>query len=145
MAGTYTFNGRTGKLKIGSSTASARAFFGAVKSWQITVSRSMIDVTSFDSSGWTERYPGFASWELTCQTLALATGATQEQDTLRDALSSETRKYFSVANSTVTSGPYLYRGWGYVSGWDLSGDESSPQIHNFTVTGDGKLQEAVSS
>jgi predicted secreted protein len=141
MAGSYTFNGRSANITLSATTVAGSAF-GAVKSWQLTVSRSMVDVTSFDSSGWTERYPGMGTWEFTCQTLALATGATQEQDTLRSALSSETRKYLFVKNSTAASGSQTYRGWGYVSGWDLSGDESSPQIHNFTFTGDGKLNES---
>ena len=141
MAGSYTFNGRSASVTLSGSTTAGSAF-GAVKSFQLTVRRAMIDVTSFDSSGWTERYPSLASWEFTAQTLALATGATQEQDTLRSALSSETRKYLFVKNSTATSGPYTWNGWGYVSGWDLSADESSPQIHNFIFTGDGKLNES---
>ena len=138
MAGTNTYNGRSATLKVGSSTSSQTAF-GHIKSWEITVTRDMIDVSSFDSSGWVERYNGNASWGLTAETLVISTAGTQEHDTLRSGLSSGTRQYFIIANSTGTS--LEYSGWGFVSGWTQSGDESSPQVHNFTVTGDGALTE----
>ena len=139
---TKVFSGRSALIAVSASSTAPLAF-GALQGYTLTVNRSNIEVVHQDSSGWVENFPGGASWTLTADAVLLSTAATQEQDTLRGALSSETRKFFTITNSTVTTDyGWKQTGYGYVTGWTWSGDQSSPQVHNFSVVGDGKLTEA---
>ena len=143
---TNVFGGREAKLTVSatSSVAStAGVKFGALQDWNLTVDRSDIMVVHQESSAWNMRLPGIATWSMTANTVYLSTAATiNEQDTLRASLTGATRKYYMLKNSTA-AGSQTFSGWGYVTGYGISGGLESPQLHNFTIMGDGKITEAT--
>lgn len=142
---TNVFKGRQAFLGVyGTSSGSTAAVrFGAIRNYALEVTRGEIGVGNFDSSGWNIRLDGIASWGLTAETVFLSTAASvNEQDTLRGALTGGTRKYFRLKNSTGTDSQQFY-GWGYITGFTWNGAVDGPQLHNFTITGDGKLTEAT--
>ena len=140
---TKVYGGREAQLTVAATSSSTSPIkFGALQDWTLTVDRSDIPVAHQESSGWTMRLAGLASWNLTAACVYLSTSATiNEQDTLRSALTGETRKWYAFANSTGT-GSQSQKGWGYVTNWSIAGGLESPQIHNFTIMGDGKLTES---
>jgi predicted secreted protein len=105
------------------------------------VNAETIDVTNMDSSGWRELLDGTKSWEFTAEALWLSTATTSKQDELRTALSSGTRQWFKFQNSTA-AGSQTFQGWGYVSRWNLTADQSDVQIHNLSISGDGSIAES---
>jgi len=140
---TKVFSGRSALIAV-STSSTAPVAFGALQGYTLTVDRAAIEVVHQDTSGWTENFPGAGSWSLTADTMIFSTAATQEQDTLRTALTGETRKYFTVSNSTVAGdNGWKQGGFGYVTGFSWTGDQSSPQVQNFTIAGDGALAESV--
>jgi len=143
---TNVFSGRQAFLGIGANSTATSVAFGALQGFTITVDRGSIEVFHQDTSGWNENFAGNASWSMTADTMIFSTAATQEQDQLRDSLSSETRKYFTFKNSTASTADSSWgqAGYGYVTGWSWTGDQSSPQVQNFTITGDGVLTESNS-
>jgi len=130
--------GYQGSLLVSGSSSTAGAEIGSVRNWTLTVDESMADATSFDSAGWTEVYPVKKSWNFTCETLYLTTGATKQQDELRTAMGAGTRKYFSLYASSADQ---KYHGWAYVGQWTLGGDVNDIAVHGFNITGDGALTE----
>lgn len=138
------FKGRQAFLGVyaTSSGSTAAAEIGAVRNYSVELTRGEIDVGNFDSSGWTIRLDGIASWGMNCETVFLSTAATHEQDTLRAAALAGTRKYWRLKNSTGTDSQQFH-GWGYVSGFTWNGAVDGPQLHNFSIVGDGKLTEAT--
>lgn len=138
---TNVFSGRQGSLRVGASS-SATTRFGAVQNWEVTVSRSEVPVVHTDTNGWQEQLAGIANWSLTCGTVFLSTAATtNEQDTLRGALSSGTRRYFQLYDSTGAGGA-VRQGWGFVTGYTWGAASlDAPQLQNFTVAGDGAVTE----
>ena len=131
--------GFSASLKVSTTSTAAGSEIGAVRNWTLTVDESLADATSFDSSGWTEQFPVKKSWNMTCEALWLTTGATKQQDELRGAISSGTRKYFTLGPSSADQ---LFSGWAYVGQWTLGGDVNDIHLHNFSVQGDGTLTEA---
>lgn len=134
------FAGYQGEITVSGSSSTAGATIGAIRNWQLNVTEDMGDATSFDSSGWSEFLPVKKGWTFTCEAIYLSTGATKQQDELRSALNSGTRKYVALYASTADQ---VYRGWAYVGGWDLGGNVNDIAIHNFSLTGDGALSEAA--
>lgn len=142
---TNVFSGRAGSLAVAASSSSAGTKFGGVRDWQFAADSPSIDVVHQNTSGWTERLPGNTkSWSLTCGTVVLSTSATvNQQGTLRAALAADTRKYW-VFNDSTAAGGQKFSGWGYVTGFQLAGDVpgNSPQLHTFSIMGDGAYTEA---
>ena len=139
---TNVFNGREAVLQVSTtSTGTGGNSFGAVRSFTLTINRPEIDVGHFDSSGYIETLPGMAKGTLTAETLFLSTAATSQQDELRGYLSSGTRRYFFVKNTTGTNSQ-TFKGWGFVTNFEWSGDLESPQLSNFQIAFDGKVTEA---
>jgi len=139
---TNSFSGREAQVKVAATSSGTATKFGGLQDFTVTVERPDIATSHQESSGWVIRFPGDASWSLTAGCLFLSTGATvNEQDTLRSALTGETRKWFQIDNSTA-SGSQTWKGYGYVTGFAFNGDRTSPQLHNFTIQGDGKLTES---
>jgi predicted secreted protein len=143
---TNVFSGRSAFIGVAATSSGTATALGALQGFTLTVDASLIDVVHQDTSNWIERFPGHASWTLTSDNMIFSTAATQEQDTLRGALSSATRQYFTIQNSTDSTGDssWFQRGYGYVTGWTWTGDQTSPQVHNFSVSGDGALTEGTS-
>ena len=141
---TNVYSGREAQLTVAATSSSTTPIkFGALQDWTLTVDRSDITVAHQESSGWNMRLPGIATWSLTANTVYLSTAATiNEQDTLRTSLTGETRKYYMLKNSTA-AGSQTFSGWGYVTGYGISGGLESPQLHNFTIMGDGKITEGT--
>ena len=141
---TNVFSGRQAFLAVAATSSGTATAFGALQGFTLTVTRGNIEVFHQDTSGWTENFPGNASWGLTADTMIFSTNATQEQDTLRLGLSSERRQYFTIKNSTASTADssWTQAGNGIVTGWTWSGDQSSPQVHNFSIVGDGVLTES---
>lgn len=138
----YAFKGREGKLLISATSSSTGTSFGGLRNWRITVTASVIDASYQENMPWQSTLPGVQSWNLTAETAYLSTAATtNEQDTLRAALIAGTRKYYTVTTSTATGGQ-SFKGWGYVTNFDIGGNNNDVQLHNFTITGDGALAEA---
>lgn len=144
MAASKVFAGKDGVLGVGASSSVAYTKFGALRNFEVNVTRDTADATNFDSSGWRETMPTIASWTLTAEALTLSTAATSQQDELRGYLGSETRSWFTVLNSTV-AGSWAWKGWGYVTNWSVGGGLEDVQVTNFEVTGDGKLNEAATT
>ena len=143
---TNVFSGRQAFLGVAATSSGTATAIGALQGFTLTVDRSLIDVIHQDTGSWVEHFSGHATWSLTADAMIFSTAATQEQDTLRSALSSEARQYFTIQNSTDSTGDssWFQRGYGYVTGWSWTGDQSSPQVHNFSITGDGALAEGTS-
>ena len=142
---TNVFSGRDVFLGVSSGSTETAVAFGALQGYNLSPDKTTIPVVHQDTSGWTENFPGHATWTITADTLIFSTAATQEQDTLRLGLSSERRQYFTVTNNASTAAgtnSWTQAGFGYVTGWSWSGDQTSPQVHNFTITGDGALTES---
>ena len=135
-----TYSGREADLKTfaTSSGSSAAASIGGLRDWAVNVNRNIISVVHKDSSGWTDNFPGYATWTMTAGSAFLSSAATQEQDALRGALAGETRLYYLLINSTGT-GAVTFKGFGYVTSWDAGAGEEDPQLINFEITGDGAL------
>lgn len=141
MAASNTITARAGKFTFGPTSSGATAnILGSFRDITLSVSASNIEIRDSDSSGWTERRPGFKAWTATLSASLLSTNAPLGQDDFRTALSSGTRQYFIFNTSTVTGdNPWAAKGWGYVSGWDWNGDVTDVWLHNFSVDGDGKI------
>ena len=140
---TKEFSGREGVLSLAATSSGTAVKFGGLQDWTVTIERSDIATSHQQSSGWTIRFPGIASWGLTATCCFLSTAASvNEQDTLRSALTGESRKYFTIQNSTSTTGSQTWKGYGYVTNASFNGSQSSPQLHDFTIVGDGKLTES---
>ena len=139
---TNAYKGREGQLLIGATSSATGVKFGAIQNFEFNVTRPEISFTHFDSSGWAQTFPGTARWTGSAQCIWLSTAATvNEQDTIRSALTGETRKFFTVSNSTG-AGSQTFKSWGYISGWTLGSPEDAPQILNVTFVGDGKYTES---
>lgn len=143
MAASNVFAGKAGQIRIAStaSTGATSNDLGAVRNFEVNVTRDTADATNFDSSGWRETLTTIASWTLTAEALTLSTSATSQQDDLRGFLSSETRRYFYIHNSTA-AGAWVWEGWGYVTNWTVGGGLEDVQVSNFEITGDGKITES---
>lgn len=127
--------GRIGNIMYAATSSASPANLGALRNFEVTADRDMMDAGSFDSSGYSEHLPGEITWQMTAETLFLSTGATSQQDELRGLLASGSSGYFRFyANST--SG-HAVLGWGYVAGFNFTGDRANPQLQNFTIQGDG--------
>ena len=138
------FSGRDGTLSVSTSSTAAGSKFGGVRDWQFSGDATLIDVVHQDTSGWTERLPGNSkSWGLTCGTVILSTVGANQQDTIRAALKADTRKFWTFITSTGTGGQTM-SGFGYVNGFTMAGDVpgNSPQLHTFSIQGDGAYTEA---
>lgn len=133
------FAGYQGEILISSASSVAGATIGAIRNWQLNVTEDMADATQFGTTGWSEFLPVKKGWTFTCEAIYLSTGATKQQDELRSALGSGTRKYVQLYASTSDQ---VYKGFAYVGGWDLGGNVNDIAIHNFSLTGDGALTEA---
>jgi hypothetical protein len=139
---TGIYSGREAQLKVAATSSGTATKFGALRDFTVTVDRSDIATSHQESSGWTIRLPGIATWGVTAGCVYLSTAATvNEQDTLRTALTGETRKWFDISNSTA-AGSQTWKGYGYVTQFVFNGDPESPQLHTFAIAGDGKLTES---
>lgn len=139
------FNGRLGQLTVAGTSTGTGVRFGGVRDWNFSADSQPVDVVHQDTSGWTERIDSNSkSWSLTCGAVFLSTSASvNEQDTLRAAMKAGTRKYWTLKNSTA-SGSQTFAGYGYVTGWTWAGDipGNTPQLHGFTIAGDGAYAES---
>ena len=136
------FAGREADLQVFATSSGPGVSFGVLKDFELNVDRDQIDVTSFDSAGWKEWVPGNAGWGLNAGALMVSTGATAETDTLRGYLSSETRAYYWIMNtSTTATAGYTWHGFGYVSNFKVGGDVDGVQLNGFEIQGDGTLNE----
>ena len=142
MATAPYFAGREGELGVSAASSITTVVFGKLTNFRMFANQAVIPVTNFDSSGWEENIGGTRSWGCTAETLMISTAGTVEHDTLRDYLSSATRGWYKIANtSTTPTAGYYWEGFGYVEDWDASGEEAGPQIQNFSIKGDGKYAE----
>lgn len=139
---TNVFKGRHGDLLHAATSSGTLVAFGHIRNFSMTVSADVINATSFDSSDWREVLPGERQWSFTAETLMVSTNATAEHATLRSYLTTETRRWFAVANDAVGSTGYHWQGYGYVTDWDVQGPENEVQLQNFTITGDGAYVES---
>lgn len=142
---TNVFAAREADLLVSNGTSSGSfTTLGKLREIGIDVTRNMIDASSFDSSGWTDRLTGQASWTVTGTAVFASTAATSQQDELRSFLSSESRKWWKLASSTAAGGN-AFQGYAYVGGWSHQArglDEV--QLFGFTLNGDGKYVETSS-
>jgi hypothetical protein len=134
------FAGRRGQLLISAASSVAGTDLGALRNFNVAVNDALIDGTNNDSSGWMERIGGNRSVEVTAEAVVLSTAATQNQDLLRSALSSATRQYFRVRNTSGTSGT-IHSGFGFVQDWSQGGSHDDIQLHGFTIQSDGAWVE----
>ena len=142
MATAPYFAGREGDLAVSAASSISVVTLGKLTNFRIFANQAVIPITNFDSSGWEENISGTRSWGFTAETLMVSTAATVEHDTLRDFLSSGTRAWYQISNtSTTATAGYYWEGFGYVEDWDASGEEAGPQIQNFSVKGDGAYAE----
>jgi predicted secreted protein len=136
------FAGRSGFIgfSAASSNSSAAIKLGKWQNWEITVTGETIDVTNNDSGVWREKLFGHATWSGTAEAVqcstALSTSITQ--DDFRSDLSSGTRKYWVMYDSTGTGGT-KFHGWAYPTGFGLSADHDGAVMTNFGLDGDGAL------
>jgi predicted secreted protein len=138
---TNAFNGRLIRCQVAATSSGSLVSFGGLQGATLTLDRPEISVVHQDTSGWEQTLAGIAKWTVRARTVHLSTAATQEQDTLRAAALAGTRKWFAFISST-SAGGQTWKGNGYVSGFDLDGDQTSPVMHNFSVAGDGAITES---
>lgn len=107
-----------------------------IKSYSISVSRDTIETTSFDSNGWQEIIPSFASWEGSMDAnWDLQGGSTQEllYRTLLDGTIAELEFYVDESKQLK------YVGQAYVTGSEVSAEVSDVVSVTFNFTGVGPL------
>lgn len=142
MAVSKVFSGREMVCSVAATSSGTLTIFGALENAELTVDRPSIDVVHQNTSGWTERLPGIATWQLTSQHAYLSTAASvNEQDTLRNAVTAGTRLWFNFSPSTGTGGQN-HRGHGYTTSYRIGGTQTAPVLHNFTIMGDGAITES---
>lgn len=132
---TAGITGRRASLGHGATSSAAPAEIGEVRSWTITPNLQAVDATSCDSSGWTEAIDGNRSWAFTCEAVYCSSEA--DQKLVRQALTGVTRRYFTWRPSTGKSA--LYRGWGWVTSFSVSGSHDGLVLQNFSIQGTGAL------
>jgi len=136
MADNY-FAGRVAKFGVASASSVALTAVGKVTGVDVSVNGEPIPVTNFDSSGWREVIKGVRDWEVSFEAMMVSTSISAAHDTLRGYLSSETRAWFGLQNSTADPYGIAFQGFGYMSGWTMSGNTDDAQLFNGSITGDG--------
>ena len=134
------FSGRTAFVGTAATSSGTAVKLGGLRDFNLDVTRGRIPVVHQDSGGWEESFPGRATWSATIGACLLSTSATQEQDSWREYLSSDARRWWSFQSSSGAN-KIEQAGYGYVTGWTWNGDQDNPILHNFTITGDGELYE----
>ena len=136
------FQGREGHVAFSASSASTWVSLGKLTNFRINVTRGTIPITNFDSAGWEQNLAGIANWNIAADAFAVSTAGSTDQAQLRSYLSTATRSWLSVFNSTVAGTTVKFQGYGWVTGWELAGGVEDAQTHGFEFSGDGVLVEA---
>lgn len=128
---TKAIQGRKASLSIQSASSGAAVLVAEAKNYKFSVTDTLIDVTSNDSSGWKESIEGPRSWSMDAQALHISTGAALVA--IHKALSSGTLRY--VVLTPATAKTFKLKGWVNVKSWDIAGDQQDAWLTNFSVEG----------
>lgn len=134
---TFSIPGRLATIVASTgATSTSGAKIAELKTWKLTVASNEIDVTSHDSSNWSEFLTGKRKVTFTADALFLSTNAVQNK--IRKALVStpQTKLAFSF-QMTSQSSRRKWTGVGYLLGYDPSAPTEDAALVNLhgVITG----------
>lgn len=129
------FNGSLIKILVGASAIED------LEECTLTIDGETIDVTTKDSSGWTERLHGVKSWSMSGSGI-IDWAATEGADEIYDDLVAGTFATFKFGGSAV-SGHSEISGSGLYTNLEISAPKEDKVSFSFSIEGSGQLTKTT--
>ena len=139
------FNGSNLVLKVIQDTGTLEVL-GHSTSCSFSLTHDVIDVTTKDSSGYSEAISGMRSFEISFDGLVDYTdeaGGKKNADYLVSMINSRTKVDFTFG--TAVSGDQLLSGEGWISSLEISGEQESAVTYSGSITGTGAITISTNS
>lgn len=134
--GSQAIPGFNGKVYISTDGGTNYTAIGEMKDATLTINSSEIDVTSFDSAGWSEFTPGLKDWEVGSEGLYIAADA--GQDALFNALVNGTTVKVRLLPKAGT-GNKGYQGDAILTSWEINNTTDDAVSISASFRGTGAL------
>lgn len=130
------FAGFNGKVYISTDGGTTYNAIGEMKEAKLSIKQDDMNVTSFDSSGWSESIPGMKEWEVSTEGLYLYSNT--GQDALYNALVNGSTIRLRLLPKTGT-GNKGYQGDAFISSWETNTAVDDPVSLSADFKGTGTL------
>jgi len=132
MAVSAGIAGRKGVISIAGSSTGTDVEIGTLRNYSVSVSKDLVDITNFDSSGWTENLDGRKSWGISAESLHVSTNASLAS--LVNFFSSGSSHWVTI--QPTTSDTQEWAGAAIVTGYEVgAGSDNDPVLLNFSAQG----------
>lgn len=134
--------GYKGVILFSTSTSGSLSDLASLTNFSINVQRSVIDVTTHESSGTRDVVGGVLQWAGSAETLHVTSNATHKA--AYDLLVGNTRALTEFYPTGSSSDGY-WTGSMHITGWDLSSPNADANAANVSFEGTGALTRSSSS